>query len=209
MIAYLKGHVRHITADGIILDVRGVGYYVLCPTYLLRQAREALGRELVLWCVMQVREDATTLYGFEHNDGRVLFMAITRVSGVGGRLALNLFSELGFHGLLEAILSEDAARFQKADGVGPKMAKRLAIELKNQEKTLLSKFDKAFTPHLSAPSRQTPQLIEALSALKGLGYSEQEVRPLAVSLVTDNPDITTETLLQQTLQRLSTQVSNA
>jgi Holliday junction DNA helicase RuvA len=209
MIAYLKGYVRHVTGDGIILDVKGVGYYVLCPTYLLRQAQGAFGDELVLWCVMQVREDANTLYGFEHNDGRVLFMAITRISGVGGRLALNLFSELGFHGLLEAILTEDVSRFQKADGVGPKMAKRLAIELKNQEKALLGKFDKVLPLHTHAPAMQTPQLTEALSALKGLGYSEQEVRPLATSLVTDDPTLTTETLLQQTLQRLSTQVSNA
>ena len=208
MIAYLKGYVRHVTNDGIILDVGGVGYYVLCPGYLLKRATAAPGSMLTLWCVMQVREDATTLYGFEHSDGRVLFMAITRISGVGGRLALNLFSELGFAGLLEAIFHEDVSRFQKADGVGPKMAKRLAIELKNQEKALLNKFDRALTPPLSVPT-SVPQLTEALSALKGLGYSEHEVRPLAASLVSKNPDITTEMLLQHILKQLSSQVSNA
>ena len=210
MIAYLKGYVQHITADSIILDVRGVGYYVLCPNYLLKRAQEKKGEEMSLWCVMQVREDATTLYGLEHFDARVLFMTLTRISGVGGRLAINLFSQLGFEGLIEALLQEDATRFQKADGVGPKMAKRLVVELKNQEKALLSKMAQKWplTDQIETLSG-IPQLDEALSALKTLGYREQEVRPLAVSLATQDPNMTTEVLLQKILQGLCQKASNA
>ena len=90
------------------------------------------------------------------------------------------------------------------------MAKRLVVELKNQEKALLSKMAQKWplTDQIETLSG-IPQLDEALSALKTLGYREQEVRPLAVSLATQDPNMTTEVLLQKILQGLCQKASNA
>ncbi len=213
MIAYLKGSVKKATAEGIVLDVQGVGYLVLCPAPLIHKAGAMLGDLMEVWCVMQTREDNTTLYGLESFEARTLFLTITRIPGVGGRMALNLFSHLGFQGLIDAGLNSDHDAFRQAEGVGPKMAKRLSLELKGQEKKLLEMTASPEHLHdaLASDSLTTlsPHLHDALNALVGLGYTQQETRPLVTHLLKEAPDLPLETLLQKALQRLATKVGRA
>ena len=213
MIVYLKGSVKKATAEGVVLDVQGVGYLALCPMPLIHKAGTMLGEVMELWCVMQTRDDATTLYGLDSFEARTLFLTITRIPGVGGRMALNLFSHLGFQGLIEAGLSSDHDAFRQAEGVGPKMAKRLSLELKGQEKKLLEMTASPDPLHDALASdvltTLAPHLHDALNALVGLGYTQQETRPLVMHLLKENPDLPLEALLQKALQRLATKVGRA
>ena len=202
MIAYIKGHVRHITEESLILDAQGVGYLVLCPFYLLQKAQEHRN-DFPLWCVMHMREEAATLYGLESFEARALFLILTRTPGIGGRMALNLFSELGLEGILETMMQNDEKRFQKADGVGPKMAKRLLMELKNQQKAILKKVANVTSlPHDSSCYASYPHEEDVLKALRSLGYTDQETHPIVHALLTKNAHTPLEELLRRTLQTL-------
>ena len=131
MIARLTGTLAESAADHIVLDVNGVGYLVLASTRTIA-AIGAVGNAVMLFTEMQVREDAITLFGFGSAAERDWFRLLTGVQGVGGRVALNILSALAPDELSSAILHQDKAMVARANGVGPKLAQRIVMELKDK-----------------------------------------------------------------------------
>ncbi len=131
MIARLTGVLAEVASDHAVIDVNGVGYLVLASARTLSAIGEP-GGQVLLFTEMQVREDSITLFGFGSGGERDWFRLLTSVQGVGGRVALAILSVLGPDELVHAIASGDKAMVARANGVGPKLAQRICMELKDK-----------------------------------------------------------------------------
>ena len=161
MIARLSGILAEIGADTAVIDVGGVGYQVLCSARTL-DALGPIGGEVLVLTELQVREDAWTLFGFGGAQERGAFRALTSIQGVGGRLALSILSALSPDELARAVSQQDKAMIGRANGVGPKLAARIANEL--QGKLGVTGLGGA------APAPRAGAAADALSALANLGF---------------------------------------
>jgi len=164
LIAMLAGVVDQATADGIVLDVNGVGYLVFVSSRTLAKA-PTRGEPLRLLIETHVREDHIHLFGFIDEAEREWFRLLMGVQGVGAKIALALLSAAMPGQLAVAIAAQDRAVLTEAEGVGPKLAQRIVNELK----------DKVGGVELRA-SAAPPQgaTNEAVSALVNLGYARSD-----------------------------------
>ncbi len=168
MIARLKGLLDSVAADACVVDVGGVGYLVSASTRTLGALGPA-GSAIALHIETQVREDAIQLFGFVSLAERDSFRLLTTVQGVGGRVALAILSVLGPDELAHAIAAADTASIARANGVGPKLAARIANELKG-------KFG-GVALGSAAPlpvGHSAGAVADALAALAGLGFRPME-----------------------------------
>jgi Holliday junction DNA helicase RuvA len=161
MIARLSGKLAETSSDGAVIDVAGVGYLVQMSARTL-DALGPIGGDVMILTELQVREDAWTLFGFGSTAERDAFRALTSVQGVGGRLALAILSVLSPDELARAVAQEDKAMIGRANGVGPKLAARIANEL--QGKLGVAAIGGA------APAPRGGAAADALSALANLGF---------------------------------------
>lgn len=161
MIARLSGTLAETSADTAVIDVGGVGYQVHCSGRTL-DAFGPIGGDVLVLTELQVREDAWTLFGFGSATERDSFRALTSIQGVGGRLALAILSALSPDELARAVAQEDKAMIGRANGVGPKLAARIANEL--QGKLGLVGLGGG------APAPRAGAAADALSALANLGF---------------------------------------
>jgi Holliday junction DNA helicase RuvA len=166
MIARLTGMLAETSADTAIVDVGGVGYLIHTSARTL-DALGPVGGEVLILTELQVREDAWTLFGFGSVQERDAFRALTSIQGVGGRLALAILSVLSPDELARAVAQEDKAMIGRANGVGPKLAARIANELKG-------KLGVAALGASLAPAPRAGAAADALSALANLGFKPAE-----------------------------------
>jgi Holliday junction DNA helicase RuvA len=165
MIARLSGTLAELTADGAVIDVGGVGYSVLASARTL-DALGTIGDEVLVLAELQVREDAWTLFGFGSAAERDAFRALTSIQGVGGRLAMAILSALSPDELARAVAQDDKAMIGRANGVGPKLAARIANELQG-------KLGVTGLPGAASTPRGGTAA-DALSALANLGFKPAE-----------------------------------
>ena len=165
MIARLSGILAETAADSAVIDVAGVGYLVHLSGKSLA-AIGPIGGDVTLLTELQVREDAWTLFGFGSAAERDAFRALTSIQGVGGRLALAILSVLDPDDLARAVANDDKAMIGRANGVGPKLAARIANELQGK----LGVAGLAGT----APASRAGAASDALSALANLGFKPAE-----------------------------------
>ena len=165
MIARLSGILAEINADSAVIDVGGVGYLVHLSGKTIG-AVGAVGSKVVILTELQVREDAWTLFGFGSTPERDAFRALTSIQGVGGRLALAILSALSPDELARAVAQDDKAMIGRANGVGPKLAARIANEL--QGKLGVTGLGGA------APAPRAGAAADAMSALANLGFKPAE-----------------------------------
>jgi len=162
MIARLRGTLTEYGADHAVLDVNGVGYLVSASSRTL-SSLGAIGDEVVLHTEMLVAEDFIRLVGFTTASERDWFRLLTSVQGVGARVALAILSALNIDEVHRAVASGDHAMIARAQGVGPKLALRIANELR----------DKAGGIALGGGGAAAPkgsQSQDAVSALANLGF---------------------------------------
>ena len=174
MIARLSGILAEIAADHAVLDVGGVGYLVQASARTL-SAIGPVGGQVMLLTEMQVREDSMTLFGFGSAGERDWFRLLTGVQGVGGRVALSILSTLDAEELSRAVAGQDKAMIARANGVGPKLAQRIAMELKDKIGTV------ALGPAGSLPKVVAGAAADAISALANLGFKPAEAGAAVVS----------------------------
>jgi holliday junction DNA helicase RuvA len=173
MIGKLKGVIDSVDEETIILDVNGVGYLVSASARTLR-ALPAVGAPAELLIETYVREDAIRLYGFLTAGERDWFRLLQSVQGVGAKVALGILGALSAEALSTAVARQDKAMMARAPGVGPKLAARLVLELKDQAPVLApAGFD-----HAEAGFERAPKLVkaaeDAVLALVGLGYGQPQ-----------------------------------
>ena len=171
MIAKLKGVVDSVDPDSAVIDVGGVGYLVAASSRTLRDL--VAGGPATLLVETIVREDAIALYGFLETAERDWFRILTTVQGVGARVALSILSTLAPDEIARAIAAQDRATLSRPAGVGPKLAARLATELK--DKAAAFGVGPAATPAVDIPAGSPGTINEdAISALVNLGYKRVE-----------------------------------
>jgi Holliday junction DNA helicase RuvA len=161
MIARLSGILAEITADTAVIDVGGIGYQLHCSGRTL-DALGPIGGDVLVLAELQVREDAWTLFGFGTAAERDTFRTLTSVQGVGGKVALAILSALSPDELARAVAQDDKAMIGRANGVGPKLAARIANELQGK----LGVVGLGGT----APAPRAGAAADALSALANLGF---------------------------------------
>ena len=167
MIGKLTGVVDSIAEDHAIIDVGGVGYLVQCPSSTL--SKLATGAHVSLMIETKVSEDAIRLYGFHSAEEREWFRLLQTVQNVGGRVALNVLSALSLRELERALALSDKAAIGRAQGVGPKLALRIATELKDKAPAMMLR-GHGEDGHVVALAPRGPEA-DAVAALVKLGYS--------------------------------------
>ncbi len=172
------------TADGLVLDVGGVGYVLAATPSAVRKA-EGSGAggsgEVVVETYLHVREDTLQLYGFGDAAERELFQHLLGVTGIGPKVALAVVSSGSPAELRRAIVLEDPARFQAMPGIGKKTAERIVLELKEK----LGSEDVVALPASTPGAGGTH--VTARDALVGLGYSVAEAEQALARIDPDLP----------------------
>src|SRR5919107_1144328 len=193
MIARLSGILAETSTDGAIIDVGGVGYLVHLSGKTL-DAIGPIGGEVVILTELQVREDAWPLFGFGSTAERDAFRALTSIQGVGGRLALAILSVLSPDELARAVAQDDKAMIGRANGVGPKLAARIANELRGKLGVVAIGG--------AAPVPRGGAAADALSALANLGFKPAEASA-AVNAAQDDlgPDAGLDALVRLALRK--------
>lgn len=131
MIYSLTGKILKKTLDTVVISCAGVGYAVQVPL-TTAESLPAPGREGTVYTVMNVTENDVSLYGFATEEQRSCFKMLTSVSGVGPKAGLAILSIMTPERVALAASSGDHKAFTKANGVGPKLAQRIALELKDK-----------------------------------------------------------------------------
>ncbi len=174
MIAKLRGIIDSVGEDWVILDVGGVGYQVSCSAQTLARL-EKPGMPATFHTEMRMRDEVPHLYGFVERAELDWFRTLTIVQGVGAKVALAILSVLTPEALVLALASGDKMALSRADGVGPKLAARIAAELKDKAQSLSLRIvvDRADTATARPQLAQQPNA-EAVSALVNLGYGRAD-----------------------------------
>jgi len=184
MIGRLSGVLAWRGSDRVLIDVRGVGYEVFVSEGI-RMRLPGLGEAVTLWTEMIVREDILQLFGFLTLEDREWHRLLTTVQGVGAKSAAAIVGVLGASGTARAVSIGDWAAIKAAPGVGPKLAQRVVLELKDKAHLIMAMgggtVDNDDVIEPSAMPKPQPKAAgsantqaEALSALTNLGYGPSE-----------------------------------
>jgi len=128
MYAYIKGKVKSINADAVIIENNDIGYLLLCPTpYLFK-----LDTETILYTYLHVKEDVFALYGFKDLESLNLFKRLLSVSGIGPKSALSILACDNPNEVYLAIEMADTKFLAKFPGIGQKAASQIVLDLKGK-----------------------------------------------------------------------------
>ena len=185
MIGKLTGRLDTAAAELALIDVNGVGYQVLCSARTLA-ALGPPGGEVVLHIETHVREDHIHLYGFLEPAEKEWFRLLQSVQGVGAKVALAILSSLSTSDLIGAVMTQDKAMISQAQGVGPKVAARIAAELKDKVGSLAQALPEMAAMRAGAGAPPVDDSgREAISALVNLGYRHGEAMTAVRSALRD------------------------
>ena len=198
----ITGRVVHRDTQSVALETGGVAFQCSTTLSTLKTIGEK-GSTATLYTYLNVREDALDLFGFATEQELECFKLLISVSGVGPKAALSILSELTPDKLALCLATGDSKSITRAQGVGPKLAQRVVLELKD-------KLAKGLELPADSPEIQAAGLAaadgnaaEAVSALTMLGYSQSEAA-MAVSKL--DGDLPVVALIKQALKQLARQV---
>ncbi len=177
MIAHIVGTVEERAGDAVVVATAGgMGLLVQVP----RTTADGLpprGQAVRLYTHLIVREDQWQLCGFLTEDERDVFLALLAVNGVGARVALNVVGHVGPEGVRRAVREGRWQRLREAPGVGPKLAQRMLVELKNW-----AGVDPDEEPGAAAAAPAAAATDEVVDGLVAMGLSEAEARAAVAGL---------------------------
>ena len=176
MIGRLTGTLVEKNPPQIVVDVAGVGYEIDVPMSTFYNLPDN-GAKLSLFTHLVVREDAHLLYGFLTEQERRTFRRLTRISGIGAKIALAVLSGLSVAELAQAVTLQESGRLTKVPGIGKKTAERILLELKDK---LGAELTTAVGIHRPASASS-----DILNALLTLGYSDKEAVAAVKTLPAD------------------------
>ena len=203
MIAWLEGNLREKAPTRIVLDVQGVGYELAVPLATFETLPD-IGKTVSLLVHTAVREDAIQLFGFATALEKELFHLLLRASRVGPKLAQTILSGMEPERLLQRLREADAKGLQKAPGVGPKLAERIAVELRDDAEKLAGRLGAGELDLAGTGSGEIDPAEELLSALTNLGYPPaQATRVVDTALAEASPEASLEDLIRVALRRMA------
>jgi Holliday junction DNA helicase RuvA len=224
MIGRIAGVILHRARDHVLIDVRGVGYIVHVSDRTAASLPPA-GQAVALYTDLLVREDLLQLFGFPTMLEKEWHRLLTGVQGVGSKVSLAILGTLGPEGLARAIAIGDWSAVRKAQGVGPKLAQRVVLELKDKAPAVMAlggdltveaeasgvemieTDGPAIAPAAprapSAAAQSAQAAADALSALSNLGYGPSEAATAVAQSQAEDPGAATAALIRSSLKRLA------
>ncbi len=221
MIGKLSGRLDWRGNDQILIDVRGVGYIVYVSERTLA-GLPGVGEAVSLYTDLMVREDLLQLFGFASMIDKEWHKLLMSVQGVGAKAALSIMGTLGAEGVSRAINLGDQRAIQSAQGVGPKLAQRVILELKAKAPGMMAMGakmsvvaeadDDVLEPISAVPPRKAPpapqasraaDTADALSALINLGYGQGDAAQAVATVAGENPDADPSGLIRAALKLLA------
>ncbi len=167
MIRSLEGVVLVKTKDSIVLDVHGLGFEIGCSSMALRLSEEANTIRLVTY--LQISENGIALFGFANEEERDIFLKLTSIKGVGGKLALTVLRSLSSSEIVNAVVHADQDTFISVPGIGKKTAERICFELQRH-------FNEVILPLSPANAGNGSGVTETvISALRSLGFFNHDI----------------------------------
>ncbi|MFP1644464.1 Holliday junction branch migration protein RuvA [Pontitalea aquivivens] len=219
MIGRIAGTILHRAMDHVLIDVRGVGY-VVHVSARTAGSLPPVGQACALYTDLLVREDLLQLFGFPSLLEKEWHRLLTSVQGIGAKASLAILGTLGAEGVGRAIALGDWSAIKAAPGVGPKLAQRVVMELRDKAPSVMAMggaltvdlapsdevVEPAPRPRKAAAPPPAPQVnstAEALSALTNLGYNPSEAAA-AVAQASENPEASdTAKLIRAALRLLA------
>ena len=200
MFSYIKGKIEDIDIDYIVVDNSGIGFKIMTSANVI--SKVSLHEDRTVYTYMNVREDDISLYGFLSKDEIYVFKLLIGVSGIGPKAGLAIMSALTVDEIRMAIIAGDHKAIAKANGVGPKIAQRVVVELKDKFK-LEDVFgtDEESSGDLS-DNTGDDIISDAVLALNALGYSESEALRVVKKTAVGNTYSTVEELIKASLKNI-------
>ncbi|MBQ9046969.1 MAG: Holliday junction branch migration protein RuvA [Solobacterium sp.] len=167
MIAFIRGTVASYGADWAVIENHGMGWKVFYPhTEQLR-----LSQEVTVYTYMHISENDAALYGFASPEEQDLFLKLINVKGLGPKTAVTMLSRSSMEHLVTSIEQGDVAALKSIPGIGAKTASQIILDLKGK---LVESADKSL--------KLSPEIEDALEALKNLGYKQGELNQAAKAM---------------------------
>lgn len=218
MIGKLTGRIEYRAADHVLIDVRGVGYLVYCSERTLA-GLPSVGEVAAVYTDMLVQETNLQLFGFTTLAEKEWHKLLISVQGVGAKAALAIMGALGADGVSRAIALGDWNAVKVAKGIGPKIAQRVVLDLKDKAPAMMAMGgtvaqalgdEEVEVIESPAPKRKAPAAApnanaqsEALSALSNLGYSPGDAAGAVAQAAGDDPQAETPALIRAALKLLA------
>lgn len=195
----LTGNIIRTDASAVVIDCGGVGF--LCYT-TSNTVNKIAGKKngVTLYTHLNVKEDALDLYGFYDEGELDCFRLLISVTGVGPKAALSILSQLSADKLALCVASSDAKTITSAPGVGPKIAQRIVLELKDKLKSSIPAFAAEGFVAAAASATEKSNTSEAVAALVSLGYAQSDA---AVAVGGLDSSLTAEELIKRALRLLA------
>lgn len=182
MYAYIKGIIKEIKANYIVIDNNNIGYLILVPNAYVYN----VGNTETIYTYHHVREDTNSLYGFNSDKTKELFMKLISVKGIGPKTALSILATDQIDAVVLAIENGDIKLLTKFPGIGMKTAQQIILDLKGKlvDEEELSNIG---------------QLNDAAEALSALGYSKREISKVIKGI---DGNLTVQEILKIALQKI-------
>ncbi|MCB2110757.1 MAG: Holliday junction branch migration protein RuvA [Rhodobacteraceae bacterium] len=214
MIGRIAGVILHRAMDHVLIDVRGVGY-IVHVSQRTAASLPPVGEPVALYTELLVREDLLQLFGFPTLLEKEWHRLLTTVQGVGAKAAMAILGTLGAEGTGRAIALGDWSAVKAAPGVGPKLAQRVVMELRDKAPAVMAlggalTVDMAVTeepaphtPRKPAPATGASATADALSALANLGYGQGEAAAAVAEAAGANEAADASALIRASLKLLA------
>jgi len=191
MIEFISGKIWKKIPGEIVVNVNGIGYkvYISLNTY---DQLPKLDEDILLDTYYNVSENSHDLYGFSDILEKDLFVMLISVSGIGPKTAISLLSAVKPNDFKNRLIANEVKMLTDLPGIGPKTARRIIIELKD-------KFIKSNNEDLPIEDNDNS---DAHYALINLGFRSNEVKNIISSITKNNPNISTEDIIKESLKKL-------
>ena len=205
MFYYISGKLAHLDTSFAVVDAGGVGYKLTISqaTYSQMPPHRSVEEKptVTLYSYMAVREDGIELFGFATEEELNSFKLLITVSGVGPKAAISILSLLSPQKLALAICTDDKKTIAKANGIGPKTAARIVLELKDKLKgQSFEDSDDGDTVSVFDEPQASDKRADALSALTVLGYSRSEADTVLKKI--DTKSLEVDDIIREALKKL-------
>ena len=217
MIGKIAGRIDYRAADHVLIDVRGVGYVVYVSDRVMASL-PGNGEAVALFTDLLVREDNLQLFGFTTLVEKEWHRLLMSVQGIGAKASMAILGAIGAEGVSRAIALGDWAVIATAKGVGPKIAQRAVLDLKNKAHAVMAmggtlaeaqgeveaegEVIETAAPKVTRSGNGAAQS-EALSALGNLGYSPSDAASAVAEASGGVPDADTSELIRAALKLLA------
>ena len=197
MIAFLEGKISTLSSDSIIINVNGVGYYVLISRTTYDALSSSKGKSHQILIYHHITDSSQSLFGFIDEEERTIFKLLISVSGIGPKTGIQMLSSISAKDLKERIITGEVELLTSIQGIGTKTAKRIIIELK-EKFTSLSSNDMPVEDSLL----ENPSYKDAFEALVVLGYNKKEINNTISNIIRKDGDIQAPDLIKKVLNKI-------